>query len=90
MMNGLSERKEVYTSISSAFSENWSFSIYNLQDLTEKNKDSLEHGGSLIYEDECFKWVTAIKKYNSSNPDLENDYEIGVTFYLKTVGAFGS
>lgn len=85
-----SERKELYTSISSAFSENWSFSIYNLQDLTDKSKGSLEHGGSLIYEDECFKWVTAVKKYNSSNPDLENNYEFGVTFYLKTVGAFGS
>ena len=85
-----SERKELYTSLSSAFSQFWSVSIYNLQDLTENSRGSLEHGGNLIYEDECLKWVTNIKKYNSSNPDLKNSYEFGITFYLKTIGSFGS
>lgn len=85
-----SERKELYTSLSSAFSQFWSVSIYNLQDMTEKSRGSLEHGGTITYEDECFKWVTAIKKYNSSNPDLDNDYEFGITFYLKTIGSFGT
>ena len=46
--------------------------------------------GSVIYEDECFKVDTTAKKYNSSNPDLDNDYEVGTTFYLKTLGSFGS
>lgn len=85
-----SERKELYTSLSSAFSQFWSVSIYNLQDLTENSRGSLEHGGSIIYEDECLKWVTNVKKYNSSNPDLKNSYEFGITFYLKTIGSFGS
>ena len=85
-----SERKELYMSLSSALSQNWSVSVYNLQDLTEKSRGSLEHGGNIIYEDECFSWVTSIKKYNSSNPDLDNNYEFGMTFYLKTVGSFGS
>lgn len=85
-----SERKELYTSLSSDFSQYWSVSIYNLQDLTQNSRGSLEHGGNLIYEDECLKWVTNVKKYNSSNPDLKNSYEFGTTFYLKTIGSFGS
>lgn len=85
-----SERKELYTSLSSALSQFWSVSIYNLQDLTENSRGSLEHGGNVIYEDECLKWVTSVKKYNSSNPDLKNSYEFGTTFYLKTIGSFGS
>ncbi len=85
-----SERKELYTSLQVGLSENWSFSIYNLQDLTEHSRGSLEHGGNIVYEDECFKWVTDVKKYNSNNPDLDNSYEIGMTFFLKTVGSFGS
>jgi len=85
-----SERKELYASISSELTQHWSVSFYNLQDLTPNSRGSLEHGGSIIYDDECFKWVTAIKKYNSSNPDLDNNYEFGLTFYLKTIGSFGS
>lgn len=85
-----SERKELYLSLSSAISQYWTISMYNLQDLSSDNKKSLEHGGSLIYEDECTKWVTAVKKYNSSDPDLDNSYEFMFTFYLKTIGSFGS
>lgn len=85
-----SERKELYTSLSSDLSQFWSVSIYNLQDMTENSRGSLEHGGNVIYEDECLKWVTSVKKYNSSNPDLKNSYEFGTTFYLKTIGSFGS
>lgn len=88
--NLYSQRKELYTSLSSEISENWSVSVYNLQDLTPNSLGSLEHGGSIIYEDECFKWETTIKKYNTRNPNLDNDYEIGMTFFLKTIGSFGS
>ncbi|MBQ9271991.1 MAG: LPS-assembly protein LptD [Alphaproteobacteria bacterium] len=85
-----SERKEIYTAVNVAVSENWAFSLYNLKDLTKKRKGKLEHGGSVIYEDECFKWDLNFKKYNTSNPNLDNDYEYGMTFYLKTIGSFGS
>ena len=85
-----SERKELYTSLSSDISEHWSVKVYNLRDLTKQSKGNLEHGGSVVYEDECFKWETVFRKYNSSNPDLDNDYEVGTTFYLKTLGSFGS
>ena len=85
-----SERKELYMSLESELSQYWSISIYNLEDLTEKSRGSLEHGGQVIYDDECFRWVLDVKKYNSSNPNLDNDYEFGMTFYLKTIGSFGS
>ncbi|MEE6208006.1 MAG: hypothetical protein VZR95_08140, partial [Alphaproteobacteria bacterium] len=71
-------------------SQNWSLSVYNLRDLTSKRHGNLEHGGNIIYDDECFSWVTTVRKYNSSNPNLENDYEFTTTFYLKTIGSFGS
>ena len=85
-----SERKELFTSVSSEFSEHWSVTIYNLEDLTKKRRGRLEHGGSVTYDDECFTWDLTFRKYNTSNPNLENDYEFGMTFYLKTVGSFGS
>lgn len=85
-----SERKELYTSVKAKLTQFWSIKIYNLQDMTPKSRGSLEHGGSLVYEDECFKVDTTAKKYNSSNPDLDNDYEFGITFFLKTIGSIGS
>lgn len=85
-----SERKELYTSIKAKLTRFWSVRVYNLQDMSPQNHGSLEHGGSVIYEDECFKVDSTVKKYNSSNPDLDNDYEFGMTFFLKTIGSFGS
>lgn len=88
--NLYSERKELYTSISSQISEHWYASVYNLKDLTKKYRGRLQHGGKIVYDDECFKWDLVFKKYNSNNPNLDNDYEFGLTFYLKTIGSFGS
>lgn len=88
--NRYSERKELYTSLKANLTQFWSVKMYNLQDLTPNSRGSLERGGSIIYEDECFKIDTTVRKYNSSNPDLDNDYEFGVTFFLKTIGSVGS
>lgn len=88
--NLYSERKELRTSVRVKVSENWSFSLYNLKDLTKKHRGRLEHGGKVIYDDECFRWDVSFKKYNTSNPNLDNDYEFSTTFYLKTIGSFGS
>ncbi|MBP5353058.1 MAG: LPS-assembly protein LptD [Alphaproteobacteria bacterium] len=85
-----SKRKELYLALSAELSQYWSVRIYNLQDLTTHNHVSLEHGGSIIYEDECFRWDTSIKKYNTSNPDLEDSYEYTTMFYFKTIGSLGS
>lgn len=81
-------RQELYTSLNAALTRDWSISIYNRQDLTDSG-GSLEHGGHLIYEDECFSFVTSVKRYDSNDPELDDGYEYTFTFYLKTLGGMG-
>ena len=87
LING-SGRKELYTSLNAELTKDWSVSLYNRQDLTD-NGGSLEHGGSLIYEDECLKLIMYLRKDNSSDPDYEGDFKFGATFLLKTLGGTG-
>ena len=85
----IGERKELYTAISSRLTKDWSISIYNRQDLT-KGGGSLEHGGTLTYEDECIKVIGDLHRYDSNDPEDENDFEFTVSLYLKTLGGVGS
>lgn len=85
----LGERKELYTALSSKLTRDWSISIYNRQDLT-KGGGSLEHGGTLSYEDECIKIVGDLHRYDSNDPEDENDFEFTISLYLKTLGGVGS
>jgi len=84
------ERKELYTSLQAKISRDWRIVAYNRQDLTKHSVGSLEHGGQIIYEDECFKLVFDIHKYNSTDPDYDDGYEYSATFLLKTLGGVGS
>ena len=84
------ERKELYSGLNVSISRNWKFEIFNRQNLAKIDKRSLEHGGKLIYEDECFKLITNVHKYNSTDPDYDDGYEFSVTFLLKTLGSIGS
>ncbi len=83
------ERKELYTSLSAMLTKDWSVSIYNRQDLTD-NGGSLEHGGTLTYEDECSRFQFIVSKDNSSDPNYEGDFEISFAFFLKTLGGTGT
>ncbi len=83
------ERKELFTSLSTKLTRDWAFSIYNRQDLT-KNGGSLEHGGTLTYEDECSKFQFIMRKDNSNDPNYEGNFEISFAFYLKTLGGTSS
>lgn len=82
------ERKELYLSLNSKLTKDWSVSVYDRIDLTD-NGGSLEHGGQLIYEDECLKLAFVARKYNYDDPTLDDDYEFSVTFFLKTLGGMG-
>ena len=84
------ERKELYTAINAKISRNWSISVYNRQNLSKRRHTSLEHGGNLTYNDECFKLTFNTHKYNSTDPDYDDGYEFSVTFLLKTLGSIGS
>ncbi len=85
----IGERKELYTALAARLTRDWSISVYNRQDLT-KGGGSLEHGGALTYEDECLKVIGNIHRYDSTDPEDENDYEFTVSLYLKTLGGVGS
>ena len=84
------ERKELYTSLRAYLTRDWSINIYNRQDLSGKKSYSLEHGGSLIYEDECLNFAANIQRYNSNNKSVDDDYEFSFSFLLKTIGGLGS
>ena len=89
LQNG-EERKEVYTSLNSRLSRDWNISIYNRQDLMDKG-GSIEHGGTLTYENECTKFFFIARKYNSEDEEYDDDnYELSFTFFLKTLGGAGS
>ncbi|MFV0625921.1 MAG: LPS-assembly protein LptD [Alphaproteobacteria bacterium] len=83
------ERRELYFAVNSQLTRDWSVSIYDRIDLT-KEGGTLEYGGSLIYEDECFKMGTNISKEFSNDPKYNNNFEVSVDFYLKTLGGIGS
>ena len=54
------------------------------------NGGSLEKGAFITYEDECTKVVFNIEKENSNDPNYEGDFQIGATFFLKTLGGVGT
>ncbi len=83
------DRKELFTSLQTKLTKNWSLDLYNRQDLGEY-EGSLEQGALLSYEDECTKVVFNVEKDNSNDPNYEGDFTIGATFYLKTLGGIGT
>ena len=83
------EREELYTSLKANLTRNWSLSLYNRQDMT-KGGNSLEKGAFITYEDECTKVIFNIDKENSNDPNYEDDFQFGATFFLKTLGGVGT
>lgn len=83
------ERKELWTSLRAQLTRDWSISIFNRQDLADKG-GSLEHGGTLTYEDECSRFEFMLRKEDSNDPDFEGDFEFTFSFFLKTLGGAGS
>lgn len=88
-IEGYNERKELYTAIKSVLTRDWALEVFDRIDLTPKG-GTLEYGGNLIYEDECLKLITSLRKDFSSDEEYEGDLEISFTFLLKTLGGFGS
>lgn len=88
-IEGYNERKELYTAIKSVLTRDWAVEIFDRIDLAP-NGGTLEYGGNLIYEDECLKLITSLRKAFSTDKEYESDLEISFTFLLKTLGGFGS
>lgn len=90
LAEGYNERKELYFSVNSQLTRDWSIEVYDRIDLAPQG-GTLEYGGNLIYEDECLKLITSLRKYNANyDDDSDSNYEISFTFLLKTLGGFGS
>ena len=89
VVQGYDERKELYTSINSKLTKDWSVEIYNRQDLS-RGGGNLEYGGALTYEDECLKIVTRVRRENSNDPEFKGGFEVSATVFLKTIGGVGS
>ena len=83
------EREELYTSLRTELTKNWSATVYNRQNLAQ-NGGSLEKGAFISYEDECTKIIFNIQKDNSNDPNYKGDFKFGATFYLKTLGGVGT
>ena len=83
------EREELYTSLKANLTRNWSLSLYNRQDMSSGGA-SLEKGAFITYEDECTKVIFSIEKENSNDPNYEDDFQFGATFFLKTLGGVGT
>jgi len=82
------QRKEIYASLSSKITRNWSINAFTRHDL--ENERTLSNGGGLSYEDECSRFAFQIEKEFSEDPDAENDFSFYFTFYLKTIGGIGN
>ncbi len=89
IIQGYNERKELYTSIKMKLTRDWSASIYNRQDLANIDR-SLEHGGSITYDNECLRFIFDIRRYNYASSDYNGDFEFTATILLKTLGTIGS
>lgn len=83
-----SRRQEIYLSLQSKITRNWSAQIFTREDLV--NKKAISHGGGIIYEDECAKFSFSAEKEYSEDPSADNDITFYFSFFLKTLGGVGT
>lgn len=81
-------RKEIYLSLRSKITRNWSANIFTREDLV--NKKAISHGGGISYEDECSRFSFSAEKEYSEDPSAENDITFYFSFFLKTLGGVGT
>ncbi len=81
-------RKELYTSLYTNLTRNWSVNVFNRQDLVRKS--AITQGGGVAYEDECSRFSFHMEKDFSDDPEDENEISFYFTFFLKTLGGIGT
>ncbi|MEW5727380.1 MAG: hypothetical protein AB1918_06100, partial [Pseudomonadota bacterium] len=74
----------VYT-LSSDFSRYWSAVASASHDLTDEG-GLLGWNGRLIYSDECFAFVTNVRRYVTTNSEIGSGYELTFNLVFKTLG----
>lgn len=81
-------RKEIYMSINTKVTRNWSIDMFSRQDLI--NDRTISNGGGIVYEDECSRFSFHAEKEFSDDPDDDNDITFYFSFFLKTLGGIGT
>ena len=82
----LEDREEVFTSVSSKLTQNWSGFGYYRYDLS-KNGGPIDAGGGLQYDNECLSLLFTLEKEFTEDDDYEGDTSFYVRLVLKTLGA---
>ncbi len=77
-------REQVALGVQSALTENWRVQMFVRHDLAEKQL--LENGAALIYEDECFSIATTFLNSRTSDRDLEPGQSLTLQVNFKTLG----
>lgn len=78
-------RQYLVYSLASDFSRYWSASASASHDLTDEG-GLLGWNGRLIYSDECFAFVTNVRRYITTNSELGSGYELTFNLVFKTLG----
>ena len=82
----LKDREEVYLSVSSKLTQNWSGFGYYRYDLADDGGPT-EAGGGLQYDNECISLLFTAEKEFTEDGDYEGDTSFYVRLVLKTLGA---
>lgn len=83
--NAYDDRKELYLTVNSQFSRNWSMAGKYRYDLTDKKKP-LESGLMLRYDNECTAIIFDASKSFAEDRDYKGSTSFMVKFILKTLG----
>ena len=82
----LEDREEVFMSVNSQITQNWSGFGYYRYDLAEDGGPT-EAGGGLQYDNECLSLLFTVEKEFTEDGDYEGDTSFYVRLVLKTLGA---
>jgi LPS-assembly protein len=82
----LEDREEVFMSVNSQLTQNWSGFGYYRYDLAEDGGPT-EAGGGLQYDNECLSLLFTVEKEFTEDGDYEGDTSFYVRLVLKTLGA---
>lgn len=80
-------QEEINFWASSALTRYWSVRYNQRIDLTQGG-GTIEIGGALVYEDECFKWEFRAEKDFTRDRDYQGDLTLKLYFELKPFGGF--
>lgn len=79
------DRKELSAVVSSQITDFWSMRLHSRRDLTATG-GTLEHGGQLTYEDECFRLELDYNRNFTSSVDIEQATTVSVRLVFRSLG----